>query len=119
MIDYNTKEVLGRWMFRLELVMPAISYKYSIQAPIGEISQATFTYQNETAAEHTYEFSTSHPDIAYVANNLVKLQPGDKAAVPMVLKVMDRPKQAQILIFAEEKESRKCQALLFTISYIL
>ena len=99
--------------------MPSISYKYSIKAPIGEISQASFSYQNETAAEHTYEFSTSHPDIAYVAENVVKLQSGDKAVVPVVLKVMDRPRQAQILIFAEEKESHKCEALLFTISYVL
>jgi len=106
-------------MFRFDMIMPTISYKFSIKAPIGEISQANFSYQNETPSEHTYIFSTSHPEIANVASNEVKLQPGDKVQVPFVLKVMDKPRQAQILIFAEEKESHKCDALLFTISYVL
>ena len=118
-IDYNTKEVLARWLLRLDLQKPNILFKYPITAPIGEISQTTFTYQNASTEARTYEFSTSHPEIAYIPQNTISLQAGDKAAVPITLKVMDRPKQAQILVYAVEKDGGvKHEAMLFTISYV-
>eukprot|EP00826_Nyctotherus_ovalis_P011509 TRINITY_DN12993_c0_g1_i1.p1 TRINITY_DN12993_c0_g1~~TRINITY_DN12993_c0_g1_i1.p1 ORF type:complete len:299 (-),score=55.31 TRINITY_DN12993_c0_g1_i1:110-1006(-) len=118
-IDYNTKEVLSRWMFRLNLSAPKINYKYKVKAPIGEVSRAGFIYQNESGSEHIYEFAASHPEIASLETRSAKLKPGEKASVQVILKPMEKPKQAQILIFVEETESCKCEALLFIISYVL
>ncbi len=118
-IDFNTKELLGRWLLRLDMQKPNITLKYNIKAPIGEVSQTEFVYQNASAQSHTYEFSTSHPDLVHIPQNSVALQPGDRASVPIVLKAMDKPKQAQLLIFVLESESGKHEALLFTISYVL
>jgi len=106
-------------MFRLNLSSPKISYKYKVKAPIGEVSKAIFNYQNETGSEHTYEFSVSHPDIAFIETPSIKLSPGDKVEVQVILKAMDKAKQAQILVFVEETENCKCEALLFIISYVL
>jgi hypothetical protein len=106
-------------MFRLNLSAPKISYKYKVKAPIGEVSRANFNYQNEAGTEYTYEFSVSHPDIASIETPSAKLLPGDKVSVQVILKPMEKPKQAQILVFVEETESSRCEALLFIISYIL
>lgn len=96
-----------------------VSYKYSVKAPIGEISSAKFYYANESAADHKYHFSTSHPDIVGVPKESVKVKSGDKAEVTVMLKVMSKPVQARVLIFVKEKETKKCEALLFIISYVI
>jgi len=119
MLDYNTKNILGRWLFRLNIVSPVVSYKYSVKAPIGEISSAKFNYANETAVDHTYRFSTSHPNIVSIPKEPIRIKSGDKAEITAMLKVMSKPMQARILIFVKEKETKKCEALLFIISYVI
>ncbi len=118
-VDFNSKEILGRWMLRLDMQKPNITLKYNIRAPIGEVSQTEFAYQNSSLQEHTYEFSTSHPEVVNLPQSTMTLKPGEKTSVPMVLKAMDKPRQAQLLIFAVQVEGGTHEALLFTISYVL
>lgn len=118
-LDYNTRELLGRWLIRVDMEMPHITYKYNIKAPIGEVAKTGMVFCNSTAQEHSYIFTASHPEIVNIVQNTFTLKPADKIQVPLILKAMDKPKQAQILIFAQEEDSGKHEAMVFTISYVL
>ena len=110
-IDSHTRRVIGRWMFELNISSPVVSYQYSIKAPIGEMSNAKFYYINETATDNLYRFTTSHPNIMKLPEGYVNLKSGDKAQITAVLKVMTKPTQAKVLVFVEQKGTRKCDEI--------
>jgi len=117
-IDFRTKEITNRWMIRIESKAPNIILEYNITVPLKETVQTSFEYQNTSLSEKKIDFDTSHPEIFKILQRDFKIAPGAKTVVPVMLKAMEEPMQAKILIFAFEKETTKHEAFLFTISYV-
>lgn len=115
--DNNTKEILDRYLIRLDVQPPNICYQYNITAPLGEVSQTKLTYQNTSTESHTYEFYTSHPEIARIVDNTFTLGPGYKIDLPLVISSVNHPKQARILIYIFEADTGKHEEMLFVISF--
>lgn len=105
-------------MFSLELSPPNISFAYTIKTYRGEVSKALFKYQNKAEVEHTYELSTSHPDLISISQELVTLGPGETKSIPILLKMMNEIKKSQVLVFVNETESDNCDVLIFSIYYV-
>ena len=110
--------MLQRWLFRIEAKSPNIQFQYNIKAPIREVSQTAFEYQNTTNQERTLEFSCSHPEIFRIMETTHTLGPGGKAKIPVRLKAMDQPSQAQVLVYISEPTKGKHEAIAFTITFL-
>ena len=117
-IDIKTKEVVDRWLIRLESKPPNIVLHYNVTAPLGEASQSEFEYKNTSVQPKACEFSTSHPDIFNILEKNCTLKPGEKTVIPVLIKPMDKPTELQILVFAYDTVSNKHEAISFSISYL-
>ncbi len=65
-IDFKTREILDRWIIRVDSLPPNIVLKYSIKAPVGEASQTNFEYTNPAIRPVEFEFTTSHPEVFHI-----------------------------------------------------
>lgn len=118
LLDYNSKEILARWLINLEILKPNLSFQYNIQAPAGEISQANWNYENKTEKNHQYIFSSSDEEVVHIPKTVFQLEPGEKIVLPVVLKAMRKNTQAVILIYVIEEDTGNHEALVFNIKYI-